>query len=348
MLCLCGALLAMAPAMARADTVGLLPVGGDLKHPGRNRKQLATEARQHVVTQLRRLKHRFILDDQVQVELKKYYGTSCEDLGCAHRVFKALPELDVVLEVRVAVEKHRPIAVIVEAVRRDNRRGKSTQKVERRHLLGRACGDATEQALIRSSIQDTRQVNFIGEPHGAVLIVGGKPLGNLPLTAPVAVGRQSLVVQHADHPPLEMELTVPGGVGTYRYVIDLAQRRAGPSHDQPGVAPGQAVTVPQTRRATGRSTLNLVGPITLGLAGAASTGVGIFGLALSDSCGEENSEGECDRLERSNTGVSIGYLGLGIAAIGGAVVWFALTGDDDEEKMQVGLGPNRLQVRGRF
>lgn len=329
------------------ELIALLPIGGDLKKAKRGRKKMIRQSLRGVRGRVRHLKHRLHTHDEVKPELKKYHGASCEDLGCAQRVFEALPEVDIVLEVRVAVHGRRPIAVVAEALRRDGRRGKSTQKVSRK--LGKACADAVDQAIVRSTIQNTRGVHFTGAPKGAVVIVGGRPLGNLPLTAVVPVGRQSLVIKHADFPTHTSELDVPGGDEDYKFLVNLPKGFVGPHPVQPADNRALASGPP----GSGRTLFNTVGPVTLGLAGAASVGIGIVGMTLGEDCTERDNADQCVSFEERNTALAIGYMAAGVLAVTGAVVWFALTpgggvGDNDGERLRAGVGPNRIILKGTF
>lgn len=78
-----------------------------------------------------------------------------------------------------------------------------------------------------------------------------------------------------------------------------------------------------------RSTLDLVGPIALGAAGAVALGFGIASFA-SSSCDTYSTldPSQCLVGNDSNTGAGIALTALGAAAIGGGIAWFFLATPD--------------------
>lgn len=94
------------------------------------------------------------------------------------------------------------------------------------------------------------------------------------------------------------------------------------------------------RRGSGRPLIHTVGPIVLGVAGAASMGLGIYGFATGDErCGQRANDGTCTSVERPRTTLSAVYLGAGIAAVTGAVLWFVLADRGGERSSDQSQGP---------
>lgn len=90
----------------------------------------------------------------------------------------------------------------------------------------------------------------------------------------------------------------------------------------------------------------VVGPLLLGTAGLGALAVVGVGL-LQEGCVEEDAAGACLEERQLSTSSALLYGGVGVAALAGAILWFALGGGPDEPEegdVDVAVGPGSVDV----
>lgn len=87
-------------------------------------------------------------------------------------------------------------------------------------------------------------------------------------------------------------------------------------------------TLPEPRRRP------IVGPAILGVLGAGSLAVGIYGFATS-RCSRESADGTCLEGIRTSTTPSIIYTTVGAGALVGALIWWAVGGTNQSAGLSV-------------
>lgn len=107
-----------------------------------------------------------------------------------------------------------------------------------------------------------------------------------------------------------------------------------------GEAVGDGAETPPAATSSGPDVVTLVGASALGALGLAGVIAGIVGIAGAGQCLDEE-EDVCVEERVTNWAGTGTYLGLGIAAIAGAVIWLVvgLSGGGDEDAA-VSVGPN--------
>ncbi len=101
---------------------------------------------------------------------------------------------------------------------------------------------------------------------------------------------------------------------------------------------------------------SILGPVILGSAGLALTaGTGVAAAILSGSCAEEDPSGACVKEYDVNWGPLLAFMGAGVLAIGGAVLWYLLSQPDSEQAssqhaaaVSVEPIPGGLSLKGTF
>ncbi len=97
----------------------------------------------------------------------------------------------------------------------------------------------------------------------------------------------------------------------------------------------------------------MLGPLLLGGAGVALAAVGTVGLVRGDACTLSADDGACLDGREARVGVSAAYLGVGAAAVVGALVWHLAGGKPQRQKskrlpLQVVPTAGGLGFSGRF
>jgi hypothetical protein len=186
-----------------------------------------------------------------------------------------------------------------------------------------------------------------GSPTGAEVIVAGRPLGKLPLAAPVRVlaGRTKVEVRAQGYTAASVTVVVPGQGQEYVVLNLAATQSALPAAGLESPRPGGARTGSQSSDGSSQWGAGKIAGATLIATGGAAVAGGAT-LLLFDkkqSCSVASAEDQCDR--RTNTRVP------GWSLIGGGIV-AALVGvwvfRSSSSEVSVGVGPSTLVVSGRL
>lgn len=93
-----------------------------------------------------------------------------------------------------------------------------------------------------------------------------------------------------------------------------------------------------------------IGPTLLAAVGAAGIGLGVW-ASLDTTCDAYNADRSvCLRGEAQNLAAGIPLMLVGAVSLAGAIAWWVLGSDApiDSSRIEVGLAPDRLLLRGRF
>lgn len=114
-----------------------------------------------------------------------------------------------------------------------------------------------------------------------------------------------------------------------------------------------------------RPLVHYIGPAVLGVAGLATTVYALGNLATTEECVDD----PCTEFERTNVPFAVTYAAIGVAAMGGAIAWFALTTPErpevnpyekeggsgegrlpktDSGEVKLGVSLDRIVLKGRF
>jgi hypothetical protein len=212
-------------------------------------------------------------------------------------------------------------------------------------------GDGVEAAT-RTALATARRrqhlgpgpwVHVHGEPTGALVLLDGSPVGVLPHRAAITPGRHTLQVRLDGHEPHERTLDVGlSHTDEIDVEVHLTPRSAAPTATTADTAPDTAPPPPRRR-----TPLNILGPTVLGTA-AAGLLAGAGAALARRGCALEDSSGQCLQGRRLRALPFALYLGTGIAAAVGAVLWFTLTSPDSPASTEVGVAPFGLHLRRQF
>jgi hypothetical protein len=224
------------------------------------------------------------------------------------------------------------------------------------HLAAALASDspwvAKNRAVLEQALADVRKhvaiVTVVG-PAGADVAVNGRPVGRLPLSAPlhVAEGQVRIEGTAPDHQPATLDVTLSGGK-EFRATLDLA----------PASAPVPALPAtagPSTQLLGGGSTADAsrrwqpwVGGGLLALSAAAlTTGIVWESVDGNPACDIPATAPAGSRCGRVYDTKSLGWIAIGAGAAagvaGGILIW-----KGRERELQLGMGPGTLDAFGRF
>lgn len=154
---------------------------------------------------------------------------------------------------------------------------------------------ASLDAALRVVRQHVGEVELVGEPAGALVSVDGRPVGTLPLAAPLCViaGTVNLELRAEGHLPVHRRLVVdPGATLREEVLLALAPPpppvEAPPVVAPPVVAPvAPPVVLASPRPAvTGTPPLRVLGTVLTAVGGAA-TAFGVVAVALRETTAQE-------------------------------------------------------------
>lgn len=214
------------------------------------------------------------------------------------------------------------------------------------------------QAATSAALLDARGLQLLGpgpwlrvsgEPDGARVFIDGSYVGAVPYRATVKPGKHAVKVTAEGYTPLEREIDVPANrsrqveIGLSLEVLagDTSQPLAGGAADPAAVGYDDG-------GAGAEGDAAVLGPVLLGAAGLGLSLYATIDMAGAGSCADEDSQGVCLREHRSQGAGGI-YLGVGIGAMAGALLWFILSGDDEQSAaLRLQVGPGALGASGNF
>jgi len=89
----------------------------------------------------------------------------------------------------------------------------------------------------------------------------------------------------------------------------------------------------------------ILGPVLVGVAGLGLLAVPVVG-ALTAGCTAEDMDGNCIQETQFDAGIAGLFIGLGVAALTVAVIWFLVSGpDDDSDDAAAWFVPGQMAVR---
>lgn len=332
--------LAVLPDKAAAETVVLMPAAGDDDLLPEAITAHAAVVRALDAQGVRTLAHAAAVDRAGGGEL-----ADCRTIDCSSKlVAAARAELAVLVAARNGEAGTTEVRVAL--VTRDGDRFWGRAEIE--------LGDVS--AAAREALLDARGFQLLGEgpfvrvrsaPNDAEVWIDGERAGSTPFRSALRPGRHSFELRKRGYRPhvqmkdlardtelpLEINAVLQARVASPRAAARLADIESDPSeHDEP------------------ESSRPIVGPLLLGALG---TAVLVYDIALIASAGCERREptGACTHPTEVNDTVALALAGVGVAAIGGGLLWFLLGGDDgsdSESSVSVGLSPLHAELRGQF
>lgn len=329
-LCVLALALTLSPALASAQTAVLLfePAGSESL-----RASAGAQATSAVAEGLERA-GMVVVDRATALRRLSAAGAeACEAEDCVPAVLTALGA-DIVVAVAVWADRSTgaPREVALSLIGFGPPMVNASAPVE--SDVTTAAAVALADALTRWSGAGQANLRIEGTPRGASVTIDSRPAGLLPLASAAPLGQVEVTVSMAGYVSERrtVELIATEGPVVVRFALEREEPTLG-EPEAPVASSGRAV----------------VGPVLLGLAGA---GAGVaLGLELArPGCVERPADGVCleERVLR-NGNVAL----LSVAAIGaltGAVLWFALSGDDDPQAAaaRVGFSPAMLHVSTTF
>lgn len=329
------------PALARAESVVLLPPRGDqalARQQAEAQRVLATAFRAQAVT---------VIDPSDVGAAGDADPPACEAIECAAALVQAAgADLAAALTVWAAGEPPVPGAVFVTLVDRSGDRFPGKARVERDDGddLARAVQDALLDARALQLLGPGPWLRIRGEPEGAEIVLDGKLVGTVPYRAPVEAGRYTLEVRSGDHRAHVQTIDVPPSAARQIEVeVDLPPR----SVDGGDLANDS--TEPEVVIEPGPSGRPIVGPLILAGLGVAVIATDIA-LVLSSGCQRSDSRGTCLEHRSIQKAPALVIGGIGFAAIAGAALWHVLGGDSNaaEHDTALRLGPDGVSLTAAF
>jgi hypothetical protein len=177
-----------------------------------------------------------------------------------------------------------------------------------------------------------------------VVIVDGTDAGVLPYAGRIAPG---------DH---EIKVRLAGYV-TERRMVRVSREPQAQVRIEVHLARGLEPTAASRVRATSsaarqrpprrppRTTRPVVGPLVLGIVGAAGVGLAVGALVAGD-CETESVSGKCLVGDVTNEVAAIGYGLAGLGALTAALLWRVLGGKAESSAPTISVGPSFVLVRG--
>jgi hypothetical protein len=210
------------------------------------------------------------------------------------------------------------------------------------------------------------QLEILGSPAGATVLLNGARVGTLPLPAPLTVANGEAVVGLAagGYTPLSRKVTIEAG-RLAREVIDLpALAPAVATAPNPSTLPlidgaprpsSQADAVDDSRWTWRRRAA-------IGAAGVGVVGLGLgIGFGLSSMSKHDDAAKICPGACTDQHGVDLwnqarsagnvstaAFIVAAAGLAGGAALWFIVPSSAPASPTQIGLGPGTLQMKGTW
>ncbi|MFW6023907.1 MAG: PEGA domain-containing protein [Myxococcota bacterium] len=268
----------------------------------------------------------------------------CDKTDCADDVAQAV-RADFVAGVAVWTAESNPATVAVSLVTPCAHTFPGSAKVDRGDIES-AARAALAAALRKKRLGPGPWIRVHGEPIGAKVFIDDEPVGVLPYRAAIRPGRHEVAVRLDGYATAERTVDVRM---TDHEEVDLRV-------DLPSQAPAAADTPPPEARPTPpaprvRSPVHLWGPVALGTAGVGLLTHAAVALARK-GCAQGRAGGGCVIRRDLKTVPFALTAGFGAAALTGALLWFVLTGGDeegdDDRVPKVTLGPTRVGLHLKF
>ncbi len=263
--------------------------------------------------------YRVLLRREVSERLPEALQT-CRESDCASELAQALhAELVVGMYLWSKLGQTRTESVALRLVDVSSNTYSGESKVRHRDLRD-ATVAAWRTARSAQRLGPGPWLSVKGEPDGAEVRVDGKSVGRLPYFGRVALGTHRVSVGERWSETIHVD-----GETDETHVLTVSRQSAG-------------------QRA-------VLGPAVLGGAGVALAAVGTVGLLQGERCDVEVGAGRCLEGSESASGVSAAYLGVGAAAVVGAVLWHVMSGRSPrkkDRKPSVQVGPAYMGFAGRF
>ena len=357
-------LASVLPAAAAAETAVMLP---PLQH---HRMPLELRQRAHrTVIQTLGEQGFTVLDyDDAQMRMLGHDFSVCSEVACGHKVAEHAGS-DVVALVTVwGTREGHPHSVAVSLIGTINGDALGAEETIHRGDVAGAARQAAMAAIHKRRVARLGVVNVSSSPDGAHVEVQGKAVGVTPMRYMLHEGRHDIVINHPDFKPFRQEVTVQRNK-ELRLVFDLEAdgkpRVTQESHDmaiRPSSAtldPGDLQTPPpsvtaapeivETSEEQTKTEGHWANWVVAGglLAVSAAPLIPAFATLADDGKCKTLVAGSTACRERVSFGAQSAIrLGLGVAAIAGAVI-FAVA-----QPIQVSVQANEqgayLQARGRF
>ncbi len=338
-LCQITVTLGLVPAVAAAQAAkaAFLPVGGHRQLDGGVRARAAEAVSKGLSAEGVAVASWDSVQSRLPRELHR-----CEADPCAGEIAKRL-SVDFTVGVSIwADDSHAtPRTVGVSLVGQD-----SLPYAGEADVRGGDVATAARKALViaraKQEIGPGPWLKVTGKAYGAEVFVDGLRVGVIPFHQRIASGSHlvtvktptTVLVQRHIHVPADAqhaELIELGGDG----VAETGSTRATP---RPSADAGP-------RRSSERS---LLGPAILGGVGAAAVIVGAISLS-GPNCDLRGASGVCLRGNESRPAVDVPFIVGGGLAIGGALLWYVLSGTPAKQRAhEVSVGPNAVHYTSHF
>lgn len=269
----------------------------------------------------------------------------CHKTDCADEVAQAV-RADFVAGVAVWTGESGPATVAVSLVTPRAHTFPGSAKVDGGDIEA-AAHAALATARRKQRLGPGPWIHIHGEPIGAKVLIDDEPVGVLPYRASIRPGRHEVTVRLDGYATTERTIDVRM---TDHEEVDLQV-------DLPAQAPATADAAspeaqPVSPRLGGRSPVHLWGSIALGTAGVGLLTHAAVALGRK-GCAEERAGGACLIRRDLKTVPFALTAGFGAASLAGAILWFLLTGDgeeeeDDDRTPKVTLGPTRVGLHLKF
>ncbi len=191
-------------------------------------------------------------------------------------------------------------------------------------------------------------LRVLGTPDAAQVYLDGELVGALPYRATIRSGRYRLAVRAPGYTGSEQQIDVPA-VGDRKLVITVSL--APPPIESPVVGdPTHPASALSAGASLSSPTRPIVGPVVLGgVGGALILGDLILAAMVHDgSCYQRAADGACATRTELNVPSTLVWGGLGVAALGGGVLWYWLGAPETTPAVALRFGPGSLWLRGGF
>lgn len=326
------------PGVAAAEGAAIvLPPGGDARLTAER-----AQAEQALLDAVQARQMRAVTAADAAARLRRAGREPCEDITCAPDLLEAL-DADMAVLMAVWGRRQGPGAsqVGVTLVDRAGARAEGSAAVDG-DGVGPAATAAFADALSAWDARGGIPIRVEGSPVGAAVTVDRHPRGALPLELSLAPGTHSLSVSATGYVTERRELDVSAETSETRVVrVHLSEAGDGVGAEPTETASSSPPNDPV--RDDGRAGPSVLGPALLGLAGVGLLAVDVVAL-LRTGCLEAGPSGACVR-ERRLDGLTFALYGVaGVAAIGGALLWYLLGQDEGDATPTVGLVPGGAVV----
>jgi hypothetical protein len=316
--------LSALPAWAQAQSVVLLPPGGD--------PALAREAEfaHGSVGRALEAQGMRMISQRAAAERAGDDAKECVALKCSVPLLNAVgADLAALVAVRASNDAVSTHVVWVTLMDTRERRYAGHARIELGEI-GAAARAALADARAFYALGEGPFVRIVSTPEAAEVWIDGALAGETPYRGALASGRHTVELRSHGYRPHVQTLDMPPSMDLPLEVeVTLAARVAPPpaAIDTEDIELGAEAT--SAEPVTPESSRPIVGPLLLVVAGAAVVAYDVV-LIAGTGCDRREASGACTQEAEVDEAVAIGLAAGGGAAILGGVLWFLLGADEPE------------------